>query len=151
MSYDLYFYKRKTNNLSEQNIKDYLNDSGLFETDDSLNQWNYSNDETQVYFSIDFTEPNIEEEEIEIYDSFSDFENLNSYFTINFIRPSFFGYEVFPILDKIIEDLDLYILNMQDEIDPDNPLKFEKGYLEKQWINQNHRLILENYLRFAWF
>lgn len=121
MSYDLYFYKRKSSNLSEQQVRDYLNNSNRFTLEENECQWNYYNEETGVYFGIDWNEPNTEDEEIEIWDNFEDYDNLNFCFTINFIRPNFFGYESFPILDEIIYDLDLYVLNMQDEIDPDNP------------------------------
>src|SRR5690606_36051004 len=68
--------------------------------------------------------------------------------TINFIRPNFFGYESFPILEKIIEDLDIFLLNPQDEIDPDNPQKFEKAYLENQWIRHNEQLIIQHFSEF---
>ncbi|CAF2216564.1 unnamed protein product [Rotaria magnacalcarata] len=148
MSYDLYFYKKKSSNLSEKNLIDYLNETDFLTSEDNETQWNYFNEETGVYFSIDMNEPNTDSEDIEIWDSFNDYENLNIYFTINFIRPNFFGYEVFPILEKIINDLDIYLLNPQDEIDPDNPQKFEKGYLEKQWINHNEVLIIQNFREF---
>ena len=148
MSYDLYFYKRKSSSLSEQQVRDYLNNSNYFALDENGNQWNYHNEETGVYFGIDWNEPNTEAEDIEIWDSFEDYENLNFYFTINFIRPNFFGYESFPILDELLDDLDLYVLNMQDEIDPDNPQKFEKGYLENQWIVQNEKLVKDNFETF---
>lgn len=148
MSYDLYFYKKKSSNQSEKDIINYLNNSEYLTAEENETQWSYFNEETGVYFGINFTEPNTEEEDVKIWDNFTDFENLNFYFTINFIRPNFFGYEVFPIIEKIISDLDIYILNPQDEIDPDNPRKFEKGYLEKQWIQQNERLILQNFPEF---
>ena len=148
MSYDLYFYKRKSSSLSEEQVKDYLNNSNHFLLEGNENQWSYHNEETGVYFGIDWNEPNTEAEEIEIWDSFDDYENLNFCFTFNFIRPNFFGYESFPILDEIIDDLDLYILNMQDEIDADNPQKFEKDYLGNQWIVQNERLIRDNFETF---
>ncbi|UQB67827.1 hypothetical protein [Epilithonimonas zeae] len=148
MSYDLYFYKRKSSSLSEEQVKDYLNKSNHLVLEENGNQWSYHNEETGVYFGIDLNEPNTDAEEIEIWDSFEDYENLNFCFTINFIRPNFFGYESFPILDEIIDDLDLYILNMQDEIDPDNPQKFEKNYLGNQWIVQNERLVKDNFETF---
>lgn len=148
MSYDLYFYKKKTSNQTENDVINYLNNSEYLTAEENEIQWNYFNEETGVYFGIDLNEPNTEEEEIEIWDSFNDYENLNFYFTINFIRPNFFGYEVFPILEKIIADLDVYILNPQDERDPDNPQKFEIGYLEKQWIEHNERLIIQNFSEF---
>lgn len=148
MSYDLYFYKKKSSNLSEEDIINYLNNSEYFTEEENQTQWSYINEETGVYFGIDLNEPNTESEDIEIWDNFTDFENLNFNFTINFIRPNFFGYEVFPILEKIIKDLDIWLLNPQDEIDPDNPQKFEKGYLEKQWIEHNERLIIQNFSKF---
>lgn len=148
MSYDLYFYKKKSSNQSEKDIINYLNNSEYLTAEENETQWSYFNEETGVYFGIDLNEPNTEEEDIEIWDNFSEYENLNFYFTINFIRPNFFGYESFPILEKIIEDLDVYLLNSQDEIDPDNPQKFEKGYLENQWIRHNEQLIIQHFSEF---
>lgn len=148
MSYDLYFYKKKSSSLTENQIQDYLNNLDNFVLDENEKQWTYENESTGVYFGIDWNEPNTDEEEIEIWDKFTNFENLNFSFTINFIRPNYFGYEVFPILDKIIEELDLYLLNPQDEIDADNPQKFENGYLENQWINHNEKLIIQNFEAF---
>lgn len=148
MSYDLYFYKKKSSNQSEKDIINYLNNSEYLTVEENETQWSYFNEETGVYFGIDLNEPNTEEEDIEIWDNFSEYENLNFNFTINFIRPNFFGYESFPILEKIIEDLDIYLLNPQDENDPDNPHKFEKGYLEKQWIRHNEQLIIQNFEEF---
>ena len=148
MSYDLYFYKRKSSSLSEEKVKDYLKNMNHFILVENETQWSYNNEETGVYFGIDWNEPNTEVEDIEIWDSFKDYENLNFCFTINFIRPNFFAYESFPILDEIIDDLDLYILNMQDEIDPDNPQKFEKDYLGNQWIIQNEKLVKDNFETF---
>lgn len=148
MSYDLYFYKKKSSNQSEKDIINYLNNSEYLTAEENETQWSYFNEETGVYFGIDLNEPNTETDEIEIWDNFSEYENLNFNFTINFIRPNFFGYESFPILEKIIEDLDVFLLNPQDETDPDNPLKFEKGFLEKQWITQNEKLIIQHYEEF---
>ena len=42
-------------------------------------------------------------------------------------------------------DLDLYILNYQDEINPDTPQKIESGYLEAQWIRHNDKVTLANF------
>lgn len=148
MSYDLYFYKKKSSNQSEKDIINYLNNSEYLTAEENETQWSYFNEETGVYFGIDLNEPNTETEDLEIWDNFSEYENLNINFTINFIRPNFFGYESFPILEKIIEDLDVYLLNPQDEIDPDNPQKFEKGYLENQWIRHNEQLIIQHFSEF---
>jgi hypothetical protein len=148
MSYDLYFYKKKSSNQSEKDIINYLNNSEYLTAEENETQWSYFNEETGVYFGIDLNEPNTETDDIEIWDNFSEYEYLNINFTINFIRPNFFGYESFPILEKIIEDLDIFLLNPQDEIDPDNPQKFEKEYLENQWIRHNEQLIIQHFSEF---
>ena len=148
MSYDLYFYKKKSSNLTEKDVIDYLNNSKYLTAEENEIQWSYENEETGVYFGIDLNEPNTDEEDIQIWDNFDDFENLNFCFTLNFIRPNFFGYEVFPILEKIVADLDVFLLNPQDETDPDNPQKFEKEYLQKQWIQHNEKLIIQNFSEF---
>lgn len=70
------------------------------------------NEKTGVYFLIDFDEPNIEKEDIEVFDCFDDFENLNTSASINFFRPDYFGNEIFPIIANFSEKLDLYILNL---------------------------------------
>lgn len=80
----------------------------------------------------------MDEEELDSLDDFDDFENLNFTFSINFIVP-FWGYEAFPFIDKMIADLDLYVLNPQDDTDLDNPRKYEPGYFQKQWSKQNKK------------
>lgn len=148
MSYDLYFYKKGSNHISKEDVIDYLNNSESLKAEENETQWSYLNEETGVCFGIDLDEPNTDEEDIQLWDSFDDFENLNFYFSLNFIRPNCFGYEVFPVLEKIITDLDIYLLNPQDEIDPDNPQKFECEYLEKQWAQLNETLIIQTFSEF---
>ena len=148
MSYDLYFYKKKTNSLNEKEVFEYLNENFPLNNSEIETQWTYFNENTGVYFGVDWNEPETEKEEIEFWDNFADFDYLNFNFSINFIRPNFFGYESFSILEKIIEDLDLYILNPQDDINAERPQKFGKGYFENQWINHNEKLIKENFETF---
>ncbi len=148
MSYDLYFYKRKSSDLTEKQVSEYLNTNLSLNNSEVSTQWTYENEDTGVYFSIDWEEPYSDQEDIDIWDNFTDFEYLNFNFTINFIRPNFFAFEAFPVLEKIIDDLDLYILNSQDEINPDNPRKYEKGYFEKQWIAHNNGIIIEHFDEF---
>jgi hypothetical protein len=70
MSYDLFFYKRKENNLSENEIANYLT-SNLVPASESGNQWFFENEDTEVYFSIDQNEPEDDPEAIELYESFT--------------------------------------------------------------------------------
>jgi hypothetical protein len=140
MSFDLYLYKKKNHHVTEQNISDYLNKTIPFNDSDYPRQWSYENPETGVYFLIDWNEPNTDQDDIKIWDSFDEFENLNFSISINFFRPRYFGMEIFPIIERIIDELDLYILDSQDEDDAENPRKFQIGYLQDQWIRHNDQL-----------
>lgn len=142
MSYDLYFYKKKNSSLTEESFADYLTKNLNFNNSENSRQWSYENPETAVYFWIDWSESNTEDEDIQLFDKFDDFTNLNFTFGINFFRPQFFGLEIFPIIEKIIKDNDLWVLNPQDEEDPDHPRKFNPGYLKNQWIQHNNKVTI---------
>ncbi len=140
MSFDLYFYKHKDSRLTEEDVAKYLSENIGFNDSEHERQWSYENPDTGSYFIIDWQEKNTDPEEIELFDSFENFVNLNFYFYINFLRPRFFGLETFPIIDKLIEDLDLYILNPQDHENPELPMKYEKGTLLESWIDSNDKV-----------
>ncbi len=145
MSYDLYFYKTKHDTLTEQAVSDYLNKTLQFNISDYSRQWDYENPETGVYFLIDWNDPNTDKEDIDIWDSFDEFEYLNFSFSINFFRPRYFALEIFPIIEKLIDELDLYILNSQDEDEVEIPKKFEKGYFQDQWIRHNDQVSITHF------
>lgn len=153
MSYDLYFYKKKNSSLTEESFADYLTKNLKSNISDNSNQWIYENPETAVCFWFDWNEPNTEEEDTQLFDKFENFTNLNFNFGINFFRPQFFGLETFPILEKIIEDNDLWVLNPQDEEDPDHPREFNSSYLKDQWIRHNDKVTIEqfNELNFEYY
>src|SRR5258705_6304569 len=135
MSFDLYFYRHKDSRLTEEDVAKYLSKNIAFNNSEYERQGSYENPNTGTYFIIDRQEKNTETDELEAFDSFENFVNLNFYFYINFFRPRFFGLETFPIIDKLIEDLDLYVLNPQDNEQPDFPIKFKQGALLDSWIN----------------
>jgi len=145
MSFDLYFYKRKDNQLKEEQVAEYLTNNLPHNNSEHPRQWSYENRSTGVYFLIDWNESEVEPERIEIFDNFQDFKYLNFSFSINFFRPRFFGLEIFPIVEKFISNLDLYVLDSQDETDPDNPRKFPPGYFQKQWIRHNDGVTLDQF------
>lgn len=153
MSFDLYFYKRSEDKLSEQDFADYLNNNLPFNISEHPKQWEYENQETGVYFLIDWNEPNIKKEDIEIFDNFKNYTYLNFSCSINFFRPRYFGLEIFPIIDKLAKDLDLFVLNPQDEINHDKPLIHSNNYIQDQWIQQNDKVTLDHYdeLGFKYF
>ena len=140
MSFDLYFYKHKNSSLSEEDVARYLSETLPFNNSEHDRQWSYENPNTGTYFIIEWNEKNNESEDIEPSEDFADFVDLNFYFYINFFRPNFFGLETFPIIDKFIQDLELYILNPQDHDFPDSPQKFKSGILLDSWINSNARV-----------
>jgi hypothetical protein len=140
MSYDLYFYKHKDNNITEEEVAKYLSENIAFNNSEYDRQWSYENLNTGTYFMIDWQEANTDADEIEAFDEFENFVNLNFYFYINFFRPKFFGLETFPIIDKLIRDLDLYVLNPQDHELAESPNKYNNGELLQNWITSNDKV-----------
>lgn len=140
MSYDLYFYKSKQSQLTEEEVAGYLNENLRFNISEIENQWNYENPETGVYFLIDWNEP--DPDFTKDYDGYPDHTYLNFSCSINFFKPRFFALEIFPIIEKFIADLDLWILNPQDEISAEEIRKHDSGYLQEQWVRHNDRVTL---------
>jgi hypothetical protein len=145
MSYDLNFYKRKESTLTEEGVTQYLNEHLPYNVSEYYKQWVYENPETGVYFVVEQNEADTDAEDIELFNNVPAFENSNFSCSINFFRPTYFGFEIFPIIEKFMSDLDLYVLNPQDDVDFDNPQKFLPGYLQNQWISQNRELVKENF------
>ena len=105
MSYDLHFYRRKDNKLTSPEIVSEIKKCIPLNISEVDTQVVYENEKTGVYFLIDFDEPNIEKEDIEVFDCFDDFENLNTSASINFFRPDYFGNEIFPIIANPVLNL----------------------------------------------
>ncbi len=148
MSFDLYFYKRKDSTITEQDIAEYLSQNLPFNNSEHTKQWCYENPETGVYFLIHWNEINNDPEYIKSFDSFEEFKYLNFSFSINFYRPTFFGIEIFPVIEKFINSLELHVLDPQDENDPNNPHKFPSGYFQEQWTRHNNGVTLDSFEKF---
>jgi len=134
MSYDLYFYKPKGTNLSEEQIANYLTEN-LTPENESGKQWFFENQDTEVYYSFDQNEPEDDPESIELYESFKDFENTHFSFNLNFMRPCFFGLEAFQFVEKFMTDLNLAVLNPQSA--SENPYRPTKDELFENWNKTN--------------
>lgn len=134
MSFDLYFYKKKGNNLSGQQIAAYLNDN-LSSQSESDTQWFVEHEDTEAYFTIDQFDIEPEEDV-----SFPEFENTGFSFNLNYVRPDFFGRFAFDFLTRFIADLDLYVQDPQSQGDDDVPFKPKAGELYETWsaINAQH-------------
>jgi hypothetical protein len=150
MSYDLYFYKKKGHPITEEQVALYLAGNLPFNSSEHPKQFNYENPDTGVYFMIDWNEPLEDDPESDEYlNQFDDFEYLNFSFSINFIRPGYFGLETFRLIEKYVKELDLFVLNAQDDSDDENvlvePKKFPPGYWQHQWHAANEQIILDNF------
>src|SRR5436190_16441473 len=108
MSYDLHFYKLRTTDLSETTIANYLTDN-LVPENEAGGRWFFANLDTDVYYYFTHKESDSDEP----YKSFSDFDNTQFSFKLNFARPSFFGLEAFQFVEKLMSDLTLFVLNPQ--------------------------------------
>lgn len=136
MSYDLFFYKQKGSPLTELTIRNYLAEN-LTKPNEQNTQWWFENEDTGVYFCFETTHESEFENYSELFESFKEFDNVRFMFNINFIRPDFFGLEAFPIVEKFIHDLDLYVLNPQSDYNPDIPSKPKTNELYENWSVTN--------------
>ena len=138
MSYDLFFYKHKSNNLTNENIGQFLS-ANLVQVNEHGNQWFFENDDTGVYYSFETNEAS---EDSDDSPGYVDYVNTNISFNLNFIRPSFFGLEAFNFIERLITELDLYVENPQagSEV-PTKPTKhelFEGWNKTNQWASKEH-------------
>ena len=129
MSYDLNLYKKKKQKISQEHIENYL-DKLPHVTRENETHWFYHNKETGCYCNFSYNTP----EEDDRIEAFEPFEDTHFFFHINYLRPQFFGKECFPILDQLLEELDLYVFNPQGD---GEPKKYEKGALEAEWGKSN--------------
>jgi hypothetical protein len=134
MSYDLFFYKQKGNEISTDRISKYLTDN-LVPANEGNSQWFYENEDTEVYFSFDYYEPDEDFEPDEETEPIENFEDTNFTFNLNFMRPSFFGLEAFQFVEQFCKDLNLYVLNPQG--DSEQPYKPTQQEQFDNWNKNN--------------
>jgi len=140
MSFDLYFFKHKDSQLTEQEVAKYLSNNISANIREHKKAWSYENPNTGTYFNVEWSQENSHPEDLESSGNFENFIDLNFSFNINFFRPTFFGLEIFPIIDTLVEKLDLYVLNPQDLKLDDYPNKYKKGDLLQSWISSNNQV-----------
>lgn len=138
MSYELYFYKREGTEPSLDAIKSYLS-LNLNSKKDEYAEWYFENPDTEVHFWLNLVEPLNDSDSNESNEIFDGYENTYVTFTINLIRPDFFGIEAFRFIDKFINDLNLFVLNPQSSGEPS---KVNQGELYTNWsqINSDHSI-----------
>ena len=134
MSYDLYFYSKTEAAIAKSDIEAYVNKLPHV-AQEADNEWVYNNEDTGVYGTFMYTEPSKDEQVEEQY--FNGFSSTNFMFTINLLRPHFFGKECFDVVDQLTTDLGLYVLNPQTE---EAPKQFAPGELGTDWQTTNDRI-----------
>lgn len=141
MSYDLYLYKRKDQEISKDQISEYLSNQ-IPPANEEATQWIYENKDTEVYFSFEYNEPDQGEIPDEDIEPIEDFDNTNLSFYLNFMRPAFFGNEAFRFLEQFCKDLDLFILNPQSDVEnpyrPNEQEQFAIWNKTNLWASKDH-------------
>jgi len=138
VSYDLYLYKKDNDSFTKEQLWKALRENIRPNVSEVEHQIVYENETTGVYFILDLNEQNTDHEDIEIFDSFEGFENLDINLSINFLRPDYFGYETFKVFFESLIGFDVYILNSQ-ELDEtkQKPLHWEQSEILSQWLRHN--------------
>ncbi|HVU95590.1 MAG TPA: hypothetical protein VHE34_10215 [Puia sp.] len=134
MSYDLYFYKQKGPQLTEEQFAAWLTEH-LTQPNESETQWFFENEDTEVYFSMDKNEPEADPDSIESFESFAAFDYTHFSFNLNFLRPEFFGIEAFQFVTQLVEALGLFVLDPQSA--NDNPFRPTFDELFDNWNRTN--------------
>jgi hypothetical protein len=137
MSFDLYFCSPKSGRIDFDAVAAWAKERGPFVR--NPNQLWYSNEDTGVYFSLDFesNEPATPEDARVPEGAFDSGLSFN----LNFNRPSFFGYEAMPHVEQLARRFDLRVFNPQSNA-PDFATEAEAKNLTESWLDHNRRAIL---------
>lgn len=132
MSFDLYFYKQKDSSTTKDSVTTYLN-INIPGEHTNTGQWVYENLDTGVYFYFESTGLDINKDTPT--EPFENFENLNISFSLNFMRPDFFGIEAFKFVEELLQALDLFVFNPQRNIEL--PVREKGACLFESWQKGN--------------
>lgn len=136
MSFDLYFYTRKEHLFDASKVESYLVKNGCVRVSED-EQWVYENEDTDVYFDFERQPENDDPEDNKTFESFDDFNNTRYSFSLNYIRPNFFGLEAFPFVELMMSELDLFALNPQSDSEIEIPRRQTAGEYYSNWSNTN--------------
>jgi hypothetical protein len=139
MSFDLYFCWRKHERTNFDEVKEW---AGVECFTPHAAQLYYSNPKTGVYFSFDFEPQAPESPEDGPYLPEGYFDSGLS-FNLNYLRPSYFGFEAMPIVEKLASRFGLHLVNPQERYDGPAPATAADGeVLIRSWIDSNRSAIL---------
>lgn len=138
MSYDLYFFEREKEKLKKKEVVDYFQRMPNFNVNHVENgdiQIYYNNEDTGVYFVVDYIDSVNREDGQTVQEGFFD---AGLTFNINFNRPTFFALEAMQCVVKISKDLSLFILNPQmNGEEMEVPQKYTFQELIESWTKSN--------------
>jgi len=141
MSYDLFFYKQKGREITTDNISQYLS-GNLVPANEGNTQWFFENKDTEVYFSFEYNEPDVDTDVEEGITPIDNFDDTNFSFNLNFMRPGFFGNEAFRFVEKFCRDLNLFVLNPQSNSEnpyvPNEQEQFDIWNKTNLWASKDH-------------
>src|SRR5215813_11272337 len=112
MSFDLYFCWRKQAPIDFDLVAEWAKKHNHFQRQNS--QLWYNNEDTGVYFSLDFE---IKDSEDNVIPEDSGYFDSGLSFNLNYNRPSFFGYEAMPIAEMLASTFSLGVVNPQEDSD----------------------------------
>src|SRR5262249_45409119 len=140
MSFDLYFCWRKPERINFEEVKAWAEGIECFTRKDA--QLWYSNPKSGVYFSFDFEgqAPESLEDGPDIPNGY--FDSCLS-FNLNYNRPSYFGFEAMPIVEKLASRFGLDVVNPQGNLEgPESAMAADSEALTKSWVHHNQWAIL---------
>ena len=109
MSFDLFFCWDRQERINFEAVCSWSDALAYFERND--NQLWYRNEDTGVYFSLDFEgKQPAEGEGPEIPEGYFD---TGLSFNLNFNRPSYFGYEAMPFVENLSKRFGLFAFDPQ--------------------------------------
>ncbi|HSA92973.1 MAG TPA: hypothetical protein VLE48_08180 [Terriglobales bacterium] len=134
MSYDLFFCRRETLDLNFEGVASWAMHQHRFQRPAETQLW-YQNEDTGVYFSLDYT-PASERESGESSVPTGYFD-LGLAFNLNYNRPSFFAYEAMPIIEGLASQFSLFVVDPQDPESEGTPKVPQATQLIETWKSSN--------------
>lgn len=139
MSYDLLFFRKKENDLNMTKIFGFFNETMKCEPTSPKRQWIYENKNTGTYFCIDYNNPKNDKTDFN-----PDFFYTGISFTLNYIRPEFFGLESFRFVENLCKTFDLFIYDSQKNKEL---LKYTDNFLD-EWKSLNKQASISSFKDF---
>ena len=139
MSFDLFFCWQRPEHIDFGAVCSWARVLTCFEQKE--NQLWYGNEDTGVYFSLDFGGKPAEDREGPVIPQ--GYLDTGLSFNLNFNRPSYFGYEAMPIVENLAAEFGLSVFDPQAR-DSDHLLvrDVKSEDLLKSWLENNRNAIL---------